>query len=104
MFHQCYTWTDVYRMLQVMTGDNDGGTRLLVVLCEQVFHGTLAAGVEEVERLVQNQKLWLQKHSCHDAYLLLVACREIPDEFLLTEEFTSKKCLEGGQFVFAVLL
>ena len=47
---------DVHRVLQVVAGDEDGGTRLAVVVGEQVLQDQLTGGVEEVEGLVEDDR------------------------------------------------
>ena len=74
---------DFYRMGQVMARHEDGGTRFLVVGLKQVPQCGLRTGVEEIERFVQNQELGAVKQGGKDARFLLVARREVPDEFLL---------------------
>ena len=59
MLQQGDTGRDVYRMLQVVAGDEDGGTCLLLVVGKQVFQDQLRGGVEEVEGLVEDDNLWL---------------------------------------------
>ena len=45
---------DVDGVLQVMRGDEDGGARLVVVLCQEVLQDVLRRRVEEVERFVED--------------------------------------------------
>ena len=84
MLQEGYAGTDVHGVLEVVAGDEDGSTSLLVVLLQEALNGTLAGGVEEVEGLVQDEHLGLQEHGTNDAHLLLVAGREVADEFLLS--------------------
>ena len=56
MLQQGDAGRDVYRVLQVVAGDEDGGTRLLAVVGEQVLQNQLTGGVEEVEGLVEDDR------------------------------------------------
>ena len=94
MLQQGNTGRDIDGMRQVVAAAKDGGTRLLVILREQMLQHVLAGGVEEVERLVQNDNLRTVEESCHDAHLLLVAGREVADEFLLAEHLASGEALK----------
>ena len=73
MLEQGDAGADVDGVLQVVARYEDGGAGLLVVLREEVLDGTLAAGVEEVEGLVEDEHLWAQEHGSDDTYLLFVA-------------------------------
>ena len=48
---------DVDGVLQVVTRDEDGGTSGVVILFEQPLDDDLRRGVEEVERLVENDQV-----------------------------------------------
>ena len=48
-------------MLQVMTGNDNGCTRFLGVVRNEMLQHQLTRGVEEVEGLVENHCLWLAK-------------------------------------------
>ena len=56
VLQQCDARGDVYRVLQIVAGDEDGGTRLLLVVSEQVLQDQLRGGVEEVEGLVEDDR------------------------------------------------
>ena len=84
-------------MLQVVAGDEDGGTSCLVILLEQTLQDDLRRRVEEVERLVENDQVGSGEHRRDDTYLLLVACAEVADEFLLSEYLALHEMLEGSQ-------
>ena len=73
MLEQGDAGADVDGVLQVVARYEDGGAGLLVVLREEVLDGTLAAGVEEVEGLVEDEHLWAQEHGSDDTHLLFVA-------------------------------
>ena len=64
--------TDVDGMVEVVTGEEDGGSGTLVVLLKEMLDETLTAGVEEIEGLVQYQQLGLHGQGGYDADLLLV--------------------------------
>ena len=87
MFQQGNARTDVHGVLKVVTGDEDGGSGLPVVILQEVLYGILAGRVEEVEGFVQDEHLGLQEHGAHYAHLLLVAGRVVADEFLLPCHF-----------------
>ena len=84
MLEQGDAGADVDGVLQVVARYEDGGAGLLVVLREEVLDGTLAAGVEEVEGLVEDKHLRAKEHGGHDAHLLLIAGTESADELLLS--------------------
>ena len=84
---------DIDGMLQVVTAHEDGCARLLVVLLQQMLDGILAAGVEEVERLVEDEHFGPQQHGRHDAHLLLVARAERADELLLSGQLVGHEVL-----------
>lgn len=68
---------DVRRVLQVMTRNKYGSTLRLVIFHEQLLQMVLTAGVEEVERFVEDDELWACEQCRHDAHLLLVTGREV---------------------------
>src|SRR3712207_2658046 len=84
-------------MVQVMAGDDDGGTMLFVVPLQQVLDDGLRAGVEEVERLVQNQQLRMMEHGRYDAHFLLVSHGEVADELFLSQHLAVHETLEGEE-------
>ena len=59
MFQQGDAGRDVYRVLQVVAGDEDGGAGLAVVVGKQVLEDELRGGVKEVEGLVEDDGLRL---------------------------------------------
>ena len=85
---------DVDGVLQVMAGDEDGGSRLLGIVLEQVLQHQLAGGVEEVEGLVEDDRLGVAEEGGDDADLHLVTCREVADELLLAEDLAVGETLE----------
>ena len=91
MLQQGNAGRDVYRMLQVVAGDEDGGTRLLLVVGKQVLEDQLRGGVEEVERLIEDDGLRTAEEGRDDTYLLLVTCGEVADELLLSENLAPEK-------------
>ena len=48
---------DVDGVRQVMTGDENGGSRLAVIIGEDVLQDVLRRGVEEIEGLVEDDQL-----------------------------------------------
>ena len=95
MLEQGDAGADVDGVLQVVARDEYGGAGLLVVLREEVLDGALAAGVEEVEGLVEDEHLWAQEHGCDDTYLLLVAGAQVADEFLLSDYLVCHEVAEA---------
>ena len=77
-----------------MTAAEDGGTRLLVILRQQVLEHVLTGGVKEVERLVEHNNLGLVEEGGYDAHLLLVACREVANELFLSEYLIGSEALK----------
>jgi hypothetical protein len=86
---------DVDGVRQVMTGDENGGSRLAVIIGEDVLQDVLRRGVEEVEGLIEDNQFGAQQEGGHDADLLFVTGREVADEFLLSEDLTARQTLEG---------
>ena len=95
---------DVDGVLQVVAADEDDGSRLFGIVGQQVFEDELAGGVEEVERLVEDDYLRAAQQGADDANLHLVAGREIADELLLAEDFASGEALELLEALFYFLL
>ena len=96
---------DVDGVLQVVGADDDGGSSALLVVGEQMLELVLRRGVEEVERLVEDDGLRLSEECRHDAHLLLVACREVAYELLLSEDLrgvAQHVSVEGGGRLLAV--
>ena len=85
--------TDIDRVVEVVAGDEDGGTRLAVVVGEQVLDGILRTGIEEVEGFVEDEQAGVHEEGRHDAHLLLVAGREVADELLLSQDFSGHEVL-----------
>ncbi len=80
---------DVDGVLQVVAGDDDGGTGLLGVFAQQVLQQHLTGGVEEVEGFVEDDDLGVADEGGDDADLHLVTGREVADELLLSEELAA---------------
>ena len=59
MFQQGDTGRDVYRVLGVVAGYENGGSRRPLIVCEQLLQNQRRGGVEEVEGLVENDNFWL---------------------------------------------
>ena len=59
MLQKRYACRDVNGMLQVMARDQNGGACLLGIVGQQMFEQYLTGGVEEVERLVENDHVGL---------------------------------------------
>ena len=85
---------DVDGVLQVMAGDEDGGSRLAVIIGENVLQDILRRGIEEVEGLVEDDRLGVAEEGGDDADLHLVTCREVADELLLAEDLVVGETLE----------
>lgn len=94
VFEQGDARADVERVGEVVGRDDDCGLLLLVVGLEQVFHSKLRCGVEEVERLVEQEQARMMKHGAYDAHFLLVAHREVADEGVLAEHFAVHERVE----------
>jgi len=95
VFEQGDAGADVEGVGEVVRGDDDGGSGLAVVALEQVLHGVLGRGVEEVEGFVEQEELGLVEHGSDDADLLLVACREVADEGFGADDFAVHKVVEA---------
>ena len=81
-------------MVKVVAGYDDRGVMFLVVALEQVLDDALAAGVEEVEGLIEDEQLGVVEHGGDDAYLLLVAHGEVADVLLLTQHLAVHEALK----------
>ena len=81
-------------MLQVMTADKDGGMCLCGILFQGTLQDILTGGVQEIEGLVQDDDRCLPDKGRDDANLLLVTCREVADQFFLTEDLATGEMLE----------
>lgn len=95
---------DVDGVLQVVAAHEDGRACLLVVFLQQVLDGILAAGVKEVEGLVEDEHLRSEQHCSHDAHLLLVACAERAYELLLPFELARHEVPVPGKEVLQLLV
>ena len=87
VFEQGDAGTDIQGVGEVVAGNDDGGSCFAVVTLEQVLHGVLAGGVEEVEGFVEQQQPGIVEHGSDDAYLLLVSGGEVADEGVGAEHF-----------------
>ena len=59
VLEQCNTWAYIHGVLQVVATDKDGCPSLLIIFFQQVLDGALAAGIEEIKRLVEDDNLGL---------------------------------------------
>lgn len=99
MFEQGDAGADVESVGEVVGGDDDGGVVLVAIGLEQVFHGELGGGVEEVEGFVEQEQLGIVEHGTDDAHFLLVAHRKVANEGFLTEHFAVHETIEKQQTV-----
>ena len=74
-------------MLQVMAADENGCTRRLGILADDMFQLVLARGIEKIEGFVKNNQFGPGKQGRNNAYFLSVTCAEIPDQLLLIKYF-----------------
>ena len=81
-------------VVEVVRRDQHRGPCLAVVGSQQVLDDGLAGGVEEVERLVEDEQLGTVEHGADDAYLLLVAHGVVTDELLFAEDFAVEEGAE----------
>ena len=58
-----------------------------------MFQQHLTGGVEEVERLVEDDNLWMTEECRYNTHFHLVACREIADELLVSEHLAVSEAL-----------
>ena len=80
VLQQYDTGGDIDKMLEIVTADEDGGTRAAMIVEQELFEEVLSGRVQEVERFVENQELRSRDHSRHDSNLLLVAGTVFADE------------------------
>ena len=90
---KCYAGGDVDSVLQVVARDENGGTCLLIILRQDVLEHVLRRRVQKVEGLVENDQFRTVEEGRNDAYLLLVASRQVADEFLASEDLAAGKAL-----------
>ena len=88
---------DIYRVVEVVAGDDYGGMMLFVVALEQVLDDALATWVEEVEGLVEDEQFRIVEHGGDNANLLLVAHREVADVLLLSQYFAVHEAIKSSQ-------
>ena len=103
VFQQSDTGADIDGVRQIVTADDNGGTRGVIVFCQRALQDTLARGVEEIEWLVEDDQRGLVKQGGYDAYLLLVAGREVADELLLLQYLARHQMLESLHTCFHLL-
>ena len=84
-------------VLQVVARHDDRGTRLLVVFNKNLLQHVLAARVEEVERLVENNQFGTVEKRRDDAHLVAIARREVAYVLLLVEYLAAHQRLKVGK-------
>jgi len=73
---------DVGHEIEVVGGDDDGGTEVAVHLLDESGHNNLRTGIKVVEGLVEQENFGMYEHSSDDTYLLAVALAEVVEVFV----------------------
>ena len=57
LFQQGDACGDVYGMGKIMAGDENGGSRLMIIVGEDMLQDVLRRGIEKIEGLVEDNQL-----------------------------------------------